>query len=150
MSDLAIPEDGDLTPYGSEKKLSPLNDLPASVRKPVGFFWALNRHLLPTPIPLVLRLKVWMVKERLTAVEVRQVLNRLTSPELAANHRFASDLLCDLAAAVAEVVNRRRKLQEQVEQREAAEQTAAEAVPPDQWPAELRDMTRGIGRHPRS
>lgn len=149
MSDLAIPEDDDLTPYGSEKKLTPLNDLPPGIRKPVGFFWALNRHLLPTPIPLVLRLKVWIAKESLTPEEVRQVLNRLVSPEASANHRFASDLLCDLAAGVAEVVNRRRKLKEQAEQREAAEREAAEAVPPDRWPAELRDLTRGIGRQPR-
>jgi hypothetical protein len=141
VSDLAIPDDADLTPHAGEK-LGRFADLPAEVRKPVKFFWALNRHLLPTPIPLVLRLQVWIAKEQLTPAEVRQVLSRLVSPEAAATHRFASDLLCDLAAAVAEVVGRRRKLAEQQRRRDETDAAAANAVPAEQ----LRHLLAGVGR----
>jgi hypothetical protein len=143
MNELAeLEARGELADHAGAKRLRPLEALPAEYRKPVGFFWALNKHLLPSPTPLVLRLQVWIAKEDLTPAEVRAVLNRLVSPEASAAHRFASDLLCDLAQVVADVTRARRQRQDQAEARRQAEADAAAAVPaPD-----LAKLLAGVGQ----
>lgn len=142
MSDLVeLERGGDLAAHASEKRLRPLDVLPEPYRKPVGFFWALNKHLLPTPTPLALRFQVWIAKEGLTAAEVRSVLNTLVSPERAAGHRFASDLLADLAADVAAILRQRRQREEQERRRQEAVKAEEQATPA----ADLTGLLKGIG-----
>ena len=115
--------------------------LPDAFQKPAAFFWAMNAHLLPTPTPLAMRLRVWIANEGLTAAEAKAAFAALTRPEAAARHRFAADLLAELAAEVDAVVKRRRA-------REAAAKRAADDDPanratPEQVEA-LRVMTADL------
>lgn len=129
----------------------PLRLLPPAVRPAALEVWACHRHLkgLESPLPIAGMLAVWIERFDLPADDATAVLKRMLHPEQIGQHKFASDLTSTLAAEVAAVLRRRKHEREQAEQRVAAEREAAEAVPPDRWPPELRDLTRGIGRHPR-
>lgn len=109
--------------------INPLKLVPKEYRKPVNFFWMLNQHLLPNPLPLCARVKRWIATEGLTEQELADVLAALSEPEASARHRFAGDLLADLAAKVAVVVRRRQQIEKQLADREAAERLAAGLTP---------------------
>jgi hypothetical protein len=115
-----------------------LEVLPPAFRRVAGYFWAMNSHLLPTPTPLALRVAVWVRDEGLTADEFRAVVHALSRPARQANHRFAADLLADLAAEADAVVKRRRRDDRSAAERAEAERHAATCLPPD----EVRDALR--------
>lgn len=103
--------------------------LPKPYRQPVAFFWSLNQHLLPGPLPLVARLKLWIAKEGLTAEECKAVLNRLAAPGRSSRHQFVGQLLADLAAEVAKVVGRRKSIEAMLRRRTRPEVIVTETDP---------------------
>lgn len=145
MTDLVPADDAlpDVRPPKGDRRA--LRALPEEYRKPAAFFWGLNAHLLPTPLTLVFRLQVWIAKEGLTIDECREAFNALASPERAQNHRFAGDLLADLAAEVARVTGRRRQRAAEEAWRRSQQEAARDALPP----GEIHRLLAGIGKPPR-
>ena len=139
MSDLATRDAAAALP--PDPAAQALKALPAEYRKAVGYLWALNAHLLPTPTPLAMRFQVWIRHEGLTPEDCRAAVRGVTRAEAQAGHRFAADLLADLSGAVASALGRRRS-------REAAAKRAAEDDPANRaTPAELealREMTADL------
>ena len=95
-----------------EEEPSDFADLPPGYQKPAAYFWGFYHHLLPSPTPLKLRMQVWIAKQGLLVEEARMLFNALVEPEREATYKFASDLLTDMAKSVAEIVRRRKQLEE--------------------------------------
>lgn len=95
-----------------EKEPSQFSGLPKVYQKPAAYFWGFYQHLLPSPTPLVMRMQVWIEKQTLSIDEARLLFNALVEPEREATYKFASDLLTDLAKTVAEIVRRRKQIEE--------------------------------------
>ena len=89
----------------------PLLLLPESVRPAALRLWTCNRHLagLETPIALAGRVSLWIEEYGLEPQDAAELLNGMLSPEASEKHRFASDLLADLASSVKERIRFRRK-----------------------------------------
>lgn len=123
----------------------PLRLLPESVRPAALRVWTCNRHLvgLETPLALCARLAVWIGDYGLQANDASQLLNEMLSPESSSKHRFASDLLADLAAAVKERIRMRRNQEEAARRRDedgGLKQTPREV---------LNRIYAGIGQMPK-
>lgn len=133
MSNTIATAGGDVESFDqhSNKTKRVLAVLPEGYRKAVGFFWALNSHLLPTPTPLALRFQIWIQQEGLTEDDCKAILRKLTTPEASAKHRFASDLLTDLATEVDAVTKQRKQLAEAARLREYEAARNANNLPPD-------------------
>lgn len=97
MNDLATRPPADLAPARAAP--NPLRMVPKEWRECVSFFWLMNQHLLPAVTPLAARLKVYHA-DGLTLDDLRAILRQLASPRRQANHKFAADLLADLAELV--------------------------------------------------
>lgn len=111
---------------------NPMRLVPKEWREAVGFFWLLNQHLLPAPTPLAARMRVYQA-DGLTLDELRAVLRSLSAPSRQQNHRFAADLLTDLALEVSRVLAERKAAE-----RFAAECEAARGLPLPHTSAEFR------------
>ncbi len=129
----------------------PLRLLPPEVRASALRVWVCHRHLsgLDTALPLAGLVSVWVDQHALRPADAAACLDRMCDPEFVGRHKFASDLTASLAAEVAAVLRRRKAEAEQQHHRKQADRDAAEAVPRDQWPAGLLDLTQ-IGRGTRS
>lgn len=92
MNNLAMPFD--------DERPSVIKELPSAWQKPVGHFWAYYQYLVPTPLPIVVRLKTWMISEGLTIEVLAPVLKRLVRPEAEAEIQFAGQLFAALARGV--------------------------------------------------
>ena len=105
----------DDSPQGGDKRI--LRVLPIEYRKQVAFFWACNSHLLASPLPLVMRLKYWLVKCEITTQELGEIFNRLMSPASCAELRFPGDLLAAVASEIDQTLKRKRQQKEAEERR---------------------------------
>ncbi len=88
-----------------------------------------------------MRLREWILNDGLTLEDARAAFTRVNRPERAAKYRFASDLLAELAAEVANVIQQRRRDEQRAQQRQQDERDKANAAPPDV----VRSMLAGIG-----
>lgn len=88
----------------------PLRLLPETVRPAALRAWVCNRHLagLETALPLAARLSAWIEEHGLRPDDAADLLLDLLSPEASMKHRFASDLLADLAGKVSSRIGKRR------------------------------------------
>jgi hypothetical protein len=119
MSDELAPKPAGPVAVATQDQRNALRMIPPDWRKPVAFFWMCNAHLLPTALPVCARLKVW-IADGLSLEDGKNIFRALVSPERAAEHRFAADLLAELANRVAEVMRQRRVRDEMQKRREAA------------------------------
>lgn len=92
--------------------VNPLTIVPADCRAAVAKLWACNSHLLPSALALSSRVRVYLDERTLTAADVEDIANRLVQPERAARHKFAGDLLADLAALVSEKIKSNKAREE--------------------------------------
>lgn len=104
MSDLATRPAGTVAATG--RAASPMRMVPREWRECVSFFWLMNQHLLPAVTPLAARLKVYHA-DGLTLDDLRTILRQLASPRRQAHHKFAADLLADLAELVGRALHSR-------------------------------------------
>ncbi len=100
---------------------NPLRLIPADWREAVAVLWTCNAHLLPSALALCSRLRVYQESAGLTTDEVRAICRVLVEPERAARHRFAADLLADLAGMVGECKARRKGREQTARMREDGE-----------------------------
>lgn len=130
MGDL-VPADGSNKPVptGGQRKSNFLKQLPPEWRKPVGYFWAFNGHLLPDAMELAARLRVWREKDGLTLPDLIAVIRTLVQPERSARHQFPGQLMADLAAEVAKVVGRRKSIEAMLRRRTRPEVIVTETDP---------------------
>lgn len=82
--------------------------VPAAVRVDLARLWACNAHLFPNQLPLFATVRDYL-DQGLPVEAVPGIVRRLLAAERRANHRFASDLLTDLAALVADVLRCRQR-----------------------------------------
>jgi hypothetical protein len=75
---------------------NPLKQLPDEWRIPVWDFWAFFENLLPTQIALCTRIRWWRDREGLTLSELREAMDELRGPDLAATFHFAGQVLATL------------------------------------------------------
>lgn len=75
-------------------------------RLAVTRLWMTNTHLIPSALALCSRIRVYLDERTLTAEDVVRIATRLTRPEVAQRHKFAGDLLADLARMAAEAAAR--------------------------------------------
>ena len=106
MSELA-PTGGETLDHVRKQDRRSLGILPEPFRKPVGFFWACNQHLLPSPLPLATRLHLWIAKEGLTVEELKTALNRCSTPDRCSEIHFVGQLLAAVAKEIDSVIRRR-------------------------------------------
>jgi hypothetical protein len=104
---------------------NPLMLIPREWVKPAAVLWTTNQHLIPSPLALCSRLRIYE-QQGLTADDLQRIVAELTKPERAATHRFAADLLADLSQLTANVFERRRmdeqsRRNQEERQREEAE-----------------------------
>ncbi len=71
-------------------------------RRAVTRLWMCNAHLIPSALSLCARIRVYLDERTLSPEDVARIADRLVQPELAQRHRFAGDLLADLARLAAE------------------------------------------------
>lgn len=99
----------------------------------VSFFLAAKNHLVKSRLALCANLKYWSTKG-LTLDDARQCFRRLMAPEVASRHVFETQLMADLAALVAECIQRRRTMEDQRRQ--------ASTAPTDRIVVSLAEMFR--------
>jgi hypothetical protein len=87
---------------------NPLKLLPTELRPAVARLWMCYAHLLPSALPLCATIRVDLDSTPLDAADLEKIVGRLLQPEKRANHRFASDLLTDLSALVADTIRTKR------------------------------------------
>lgn len=144
MSQLATPGNGqimlNLEGFRAAMK-KPLRLLPESVRPAALQVWTCNRHLagLESPLPLAARMSVWIERHGLQADDAADCLNELLAPDSAAKHRFASDLLCELARLANARILRRRSEAEVLKRRQGPSPTKR---------AEVDRLISGLGSMP--
>jgi hypothetical protein len=100
---------------------NPLTQLPMEFRPIVWDFWAFNSHLLTSQLALCTRLRHWIEKYELDPAALRRAFEKLNSVERAQTHKYASDLLMDLAVQVQAEAAQRRRDEEAAERRKAEE-----------------------------
>lgn len=88
---------------------NPLLMLPVDWILPVSKLWATNAHLLPSPLAICARLKLYE-GDGLETADVERITAALMKPTRAAQHKFAADLLADLSQLVADVFAARERL----------------------------------------
>lgn len=116
--------------------------VPADYRKLVGWLWAMNCHLLPTPLPLALRFQFWVEKKGLTVGECKAVVMAVSEPAAQARHNFANQFLAELAAEVDVAVKRR-----QAREKAAADRDEAEAEHGGKPPATQAEIVKMMTSH---
>lgn len=143
MSDAMAPHGGEeLAPAAAGKvDVRPLKLAPKGYRRAVGWFWMLNQHLLPTPLPLAVRVKRWAEHDGLTPAELAEVFGDLTTPAAMAGHRFPGDLMADLAGRVESVIQRRKS-----REAAAARRAGCEPLESAEAAAALAKLRGEIGR----
>lgn len=120
--------------------------LPETCRAPVYKLWLANSHLFPKATALAASIRLWIEDHGFHPDDVEPVCRILLTPEKRAGHRFAADLLADLAQLVADAIRRRKALEEQRRRREADEVEKEQAVISESMRGFWAGLTRGIGQ----
>lgn len=126
MSDLAPRADNrPAEAHPTRPKL--LKMLPRDWRRPVGWFWAMNSHLLKDELAIATRLATYKA-DGLTLDELKPIFRFLSEPEEQAKYQFPGQLLAALASKVGDVLRRKKILEEQAQRREENERANADRV----------------------
>jgi hypothetical protein len=125
----------------------PLLALPLEVRQAALCAWAIHRHLpgMESAMSISGAVAVWISQYDLHPDDANAALRAMTAPSKMGTHKFASDLMTDLAAEVSEHIKRRKIIREQEERRKASEEALKD--PPTQEDfGDLRDLLEGFGK----
>ena len=98
---------------------NPMLLIPADLRPAVSRLWMCNAHLLPSALALCSTIRVYVDELPLTANDFERIVSRLLTPERRATHRFASDLLTDIATLTAEAVKAKQNAEQLAELRDS-------------------------------
>jgi hypothetical protein len=85
-----------------------------------------NAHLFPSGLALFATIRVYLDAGTLDAQDLETVVDTLLTPEHRARHKFASDLLVDLAEQVVAVPVARRKTERAARVREEMQRWESE------------------------
>lgn len=123
VSELAIPPPASLARKRSDwKELAaqsahnPLLLLPAEFREDATRLWFCNAHLFPQSLAICATLRVYLDEHGLTPDDVGRVVDAMLQPGRRAKHRFAGDVLADLAALVDVFLRERRQAESRREE----------------------------------
>lgn len=107
---------------------NPMLILPEPVRAAVGKLWMCNSHLFPSGLPLCSTIRVYLDAGTLEHTDIDALVDRLLTPEHRRRHKFASDLLTDLADLLLVIPAERKKAERAMAQSDAMRRWEAEAV----------------------
>lgn len=135
---------GQLVEVGDAKAVeNPIGSLlPREIRGPVNRLWACYSHLLPSSLSLASTIRVYIDDHGLSPLDVPAVCQRLLSPDMQARHKFASDLLTNLAYLVGEIVRQRQSDEEAERRARKDEENRQKAAHPAEFIARLKEIGR--------
>jgi hypothetical protein len=115
---------------------NPLLLVPKDCRAEITRLWMCNSHLLPSALALCSRVRSYLDECEVDAEDIRAIAVKLAQPEFAERHRFAGDLLADLAACVNRAAERNRSVRENQKRRSESDQFEALKIDLFKPPAE--------------
>lgn len=124
-SSLANRSDGTIAAQTTEA--NPLLMLPVEWRKAVSFFWMCNEHLLRSPTAICARLKLW-IEDGLKLEDAQRAFRQLMTPESSARFQYAGQLIAELSAVIAVIINRNRENERQEKFKRESEEAARVAI----------------------